>query len=81
MSHLRQWRCFQVRNIGSVFHTGVSLGEFVVNAHECVCVCAFDKVHDDYMYECLIVVMHVYVKQEKLQKGQWWTCEDVFRCI
>lgn len=30
--------------------------------------CAFDKVHGDYMYECLIVVMHVYVKQEKLQR-------------
>lgn len=28
MSHLRPGRCFQVRSIGSVFHTGASLGTF-----------------------------------------------------
>ena len=28
-----------------------------------LCVCAFDEVHDEYMHECVTVVMLVYAKQ------------------
>lgn len=26
--------------------------------------CAFDEVHDEYMYECFTLVMHLYAKHE-----------------
>lgn len=35
----------------------------------CLCVCVFDKVHDEYMHECVTVVMRVYAKQGKNAKG------------
>lgn len=46
MSHLRQWRGFQVRSIGSAFHTGASLGEFLRFERVCVGVCVCLSVCD-----------------------------------
>lgn len=76
MSHLRQWRGFQVRSIGSVFHTGASLGEYVVYVHLRVseCVHLIKYMMSICMYECLTVVMHVYAQQEKTAQGGGWRC-------
>lgn len=42
----------------------------------CARVCAFDKVHDEYMHECVTVVIPAYAKQEKMHQEHvcWSMC-------